>query len=460
MRLGEISPAELVAATIARIERLNPALNAVTVPLFDEALAAARQPIPEGPFRGVPFMIKDALAKLAGAPMTWGSRLAGSYRCDHDSELVTRYRRAGLLIVGKTNTSEFGLTPTTEPVRFGPTRNPWSSSHSVGGSSGGSAAAVAARMVAAAHGNDGGGSIRIPAACCGLFGLKPTRARNPLGPDQGDVLSGLVCEHVLTRSVRDSAALLDISAGPGLGDPYCAPPQLQPFLDAVGASTGPLRIGLCAELEDGPPLDSACEAALQRAAKLCTELGHQVEPVALPFAFAELVDHFSLVWAVGCAQGVRAVANLVGREPNPELLEPLTWALYERGNQVSAPRYLLTLGALQRASRKLAESFQTWDALVTPTLAWPTPAIGTFAGSAEQPLQGFERAIDFVPYTPLANITGQPAMSVPMGTDNAGLPLGVHFIGRFGGEATLLALAAQLEQAAPWDRPPPVLSGC
>ncbi len=452
-----MSPAELVAASITRIEDLNPILNAVVVPLFEEATAAARKPIPEGPFRGVPFLMKDALAKVAGAPMTWGSQLAGDYRCDHDSELVTRYRRAGLLIVGKTNTSEFGLTPTTEPARFGPTRNPWNADHSSGGSSGGSAAAVAARMVAAAHGNDGGGSIRIPAACCGLFGLKPTRARNPLGPDQGDVLSGLVCEHVLTRSVRDSAGLLDVSAGPGLGDPYCAPPQLQPFADAVGAPTGRLRIGLCGQLANGPPLDPACEVALRQASKLCSDLGHEVEEVALPFDFAELVDHFSLVWAVGCAQGVASVGRLVRREPSPELLEPLTWALHERGNAVSAPRYLMTLGALQQASRKVAERFQVLDLLLTPTLAWPPPPIGTFAPSPEQPLQGFERAINFVPYTPLANITGQPAMSVPMGSDGSGLPVGVHFLGRFGGEATLFALAAELEQAAPWNRPPPLL---
>jgi len=243
VRTKAVTPLELVDAAIRRIERVNPQVNAVVTPLFDAARAAARAPLPDGPFRGVPFLLKDLIALLAGVPLSSGSASMDGFVPDHDSELVRRYKRAGLVIVGKTSTPEFGLPPTTEPRRFGPCRNPWDLARTSGGSSGGAAAAVASGMVPAAHGNDGGGSIRIPASCCGVFGLKPTRGRNPLGPGYGDLFSGLVAEHALTRSVRDSAALLDATAGPDLGDPYWAPPPVRPFLAEVGVDPGPLRIG-------------------------------------------------------------------------------------------------------------------------------------------------------------------------------------------------------------------------
>ena len=457
VRRKEVKPVELVDAAIERIKRLNPTLNAVVTPMYEQARTAASGELPQGPFTGVPFLLKDLLASYAGVRMTSGSAFLHDFVPDHDSELVTRLKRAGLIIIGKTNAPEFGLMPTTEPRLFGPSHNPWDVSRTTGGSSGGSAAAVAAGLVPMAHGNDGGGSIRIPASCCGLFGLKPTRARNPLGPDYGDIFSGLVVEHALTRSVRDSAALLDATSGPDVGDPYWAPPPVRPFLQEVGADPGRLRIAFTTTAVTGVPVHSDCVSAVRDAAQLCTDLGHEVVEAA-PEVPGDLVTQmFVTLWSAGCAWTIDGMAFLTGRAATPDQFEPLTWALCEMGRQQSASAYLLAVAVLQRVSRDIGHFFVNYDVWLTPTLAEPPVPLGTFDSPPENPLQGLARAAEFIPFTPICNVTGQPAMSLPLFWNADGLPVGTHFIGRFGDEATLFRLAAQLEAARPWaSRHPPV----
>jgi amidase len=457
VRRKEVTPVELVDAAIERIKRLNPTLNAVVTPMYEQARTAASGELPQGPFTGVPFLLKDLLASYAGVRMTLGSTFLHDFVPDHDSELVTRLKRAGLIIIGKTNAPEFGLMPTTEPRLFGPSHNPWDVSRTTGGSSGGSAAAVAAGLVPMAHGNDGGGSIRIPASCCGLFGLKPTRARNPLGPDYGDVFSGLVVEHALTRSVRDSAALLDATSGPDVGDPYWVPPPVRPFLQEVGANPGRLRIAFTTTAATGVPVHSDCVSAVRDAAQLCSNLGHEVVEVAPEVSGDLVAQMFVTLWSAGCAWTIDGMAFLTGRSATPDQFEPLTWALCEMGRQQSASAYLVAVAVLQRVSRDIGHFFVNHDVWLTPTLAEPPVPLGTFDSPPENPLQGLARAAEFIPFTPICNVTGQPAMSLPLFWNADGLPVGTHFIGRFGDEATLFRLAAQLEAARPWaSRHPPV----
>ncbi len=459
VRKKEVKAIELVEASIERIERLNPELNAVVTPMFDQAREGAAAHRIEGPFSGVPFLLKDLGAPYTGVRMTMGSAFTKDFVPDHDSELVTRLKRAGLIILGKTNTPELGILPTTEPRLFGPCRNPWNLDRTAGGSSGGAAAAVAARFVPMAHGNDGGGSIRIPASCCGLFGLKPTRARNPLGPDFGDIFSGLVADHALTLSVRDSAALLDATSGPDIGDPYWAPPPARPFLQEVGVDPGRLRIAFTTKTPTGIKVHEDCVTAVQDAVRLCEDLGHELTEASLEIP-GEMVTHaFMVIWSAGCAWTIDGIGLVTGRRPTQEQFEPLTWALYEMGRQQSASTYLLSLSFLQRVARNIAQFFQKYDVLLTPTLAEPPVPLGTFDSLPENPLQGLRRAEAFVPFTPICNATGQPAMSVPLYWNAEGLPVGVHFIGRFGDEATLFRLAAQLESARPWIGRHPNLSG-
>ena len=452
VRSKQVQPIELIDAAIVRIERLNPTLNAVVTPMYELARAQAGGPLPDGPFRGVPFLLKDLLGSYAGVRQTWGSAYLRDFIPDHDSELVARLKRAGLVILGKTNAPEFGILPTTEPHLFGPCRNPWSAAHTTGGSSGGSAAAVAAGMVPMAHANDGGGSIRIPASCCGLFGLKPTRARNPLGPDLGDSMGGLVAEHAVTRSVRDSAALLDATCGPDAGDPYWAPPPARPFLEEVGCDPGRLRIAFSAKSPTGVPVHGDCVAALEDAARLCADLGHEMEEAA-PAIEADLYSHsFVAVFSTGVAAAIDGFAYITGRTPAEDQFEPLTWGVYEMGKQVSGPQYALAHLMLQRTARAIARFMAKYDAWLTPTLAEPPPPLGTFDSPPGNPLAGLVRATQFVAFTPVANATGQPAMSMPLYWNAVGLPVGVHFMGRFGDEATLFRLATQLETARPWAR--------
>ena len=458
VRTGEVSAGELLEAAVARIERWNPRLNAVVTPMYDEARAAIAAGLPAGPFTGVPFLLKDLGAEYAGVRLTEGSAFLARHTPAVDSELVARHKRAGLVIAGKTNTPEFGILPTTEPRLFGPTRNPWDPSRTPGGSSGGSAAAVAAGLVPFAHANDGGGSIRIPAACCGLFGLKPTRGRNPLGPHYGDMFSGLVVEHAVTRSVRDSAALLDATAGPDLGDPYWAPPPARPFRDEVGIAPGPMRFALSTTAASGVPVHPDCARAAHDAARLCEALGHRVEEAAPEVDGSELSQQFITLWAAGAAWTIDDWARRTGQTPTPDAFEPLTWGLYQMGNRRTAAAYLLALQDVQRASRAVARFFTRHDVWLTPTLGEPPLPLGSFDPAPDNPMQGLFRAAAFVPFTPICNVTGQPAMSLPLSWNAAGLPIGVHVVGRFGDEATLFRLAAQLEQARPWARRWPVVS--
>lgn len=455
VRKKEVKVIELIDDTIERIEKLNPALNAVITSMYDFARDAAKSSIPDGPFTGVPFLIKDLLTPIRGVPMSNGSKVLMNFVPDHDSELVRRYKRAGLIIVGKTNTSEFGLLPTTEPKAFGPTRNPWNTTCSPGGSSGGSAVAVASRMVPMAHGNDGGGSLRIPASCCGVFALKPTRARNSWSPDLGDLAGGMACAHALTLSVRDSAALLDATAGYVMGDPYWAPPITRPFIKEVGADPGVLRIAFSSNLSvSGYSAHGDCTRAVNDAALLCESLGHRVEEMSPVINESSFPDAIKVKWSACAASSVKILVKTMGL--SQEHFEELTWKLYELGMSYDAADYLLAEQTIQRASRDIASFFEKYDLWLTPTLGLPPPPLGSFDATPNNPLHGFELTTEVGHFTGLCNLTGQPAMSVPLYWNTNAIPIGAHFVGRFGDEATLFRLAAQLESARPWNikRPP------
>jgi amidase len=456
----EIKPSELAEEAIARIEKHNPALNAVIYEMYDlaRARAAALDGAPAAaPFHGVPFLLKDIMGDYEGVPTTGGSRYMSGNTAPHDATLTARFKDAGLVILGKTNAPEFGILPTTEPRAYGPTCNPWNLERSSGGSSGGSAAAVAAGIVPAAHANDGGGSIRIPASCCGLFGLKPTRARNPLGPVIGDALGGLICEHVVTRTVRDSAALLDATHGPEPGDPYHATPVHRPFLAEASDEPGKLRIAFFKAAADGKELHPECVAAVESAATLCEELGHEVEEAKPPIDADMLSGAFMTIWAAGLAFQIESYAMIHNLTPREGDFEPLTWALYESGREVSASQYQIAIATLQIVSRAVGRFHETYDIWLTPTLGAPPIKNGIIDTSQRDAMAAFAPIIDYVPFTALANATGQPSMSVPLHWTDDGLPVGLLFSGRFGDEAGLFRLAAQLERARPWiDRKPPV----
>jgi Asp-tRNA(Asn)/Glu-tRNA(Gln) amidotransferase A subunit family amidase len=456
VRSGEISATEVLDAAVARLEAVNPRLNAVVTPLVAEARAAVAAGVPAGPFAGVPFLVKELVAAVQGTASTAASRLYEHARAAADSEIVARFRRAGLVIMGKTNSPEFGISPTTESRLYGVTRNPWDLGLAPGGSSGGSAAAVAAGIVPMAHATDGGGSIRIPASACGLFGLKPTRARSTAGPDIGEGLSGFAVQHVVSRSVRDSAALLDAIAGPSPGDPYAANPPARPWLDEVSVAPGRLRIGYARSAPTGVPLHPDCLAAVDAAAKLCADLGHDVEEASPAWDAAALERGFVTVF------GAHIMAN-VGRAtggalPDPALVEPLTYALAERARGVSAAQFIATLHGLHRECRRMAAFWEAHDLWLTPTLAQPPRPIGHFEIESPDVDRWIQRLGAFIPFTYPFNVSGQPAASVPLHWSDAGLPIGVQFVARYGDEATLIRLAAQLEQARPWfHRRPPAL---
>ena len=455
VRKGEVKPIELVDAAIARIEEVNPALNAVVTPMFDQAREAASAPnIPDGPFKGVPFLEKDIGAACAGVRHTFGSVFLKDHIAPEDAKIVVSHRRAGLMILGRTNTAEFGFGLVTEPVLFGATRNPWNLERTPGGSSGGSAAAVAAGMVAMAYGNDLGGSIRIPASCCGLFGLKPTRARTPVF---GTGLAAV--EHAVTRSVRDSAALLDATAGFSPGEPFCAPPLDRPLLEEVGAEPGQLRIALISDLPPGQILHEDCKKAVLDAAALCESLGHVVEEAHPVLDGERIAKAFPLVGSARLASLIDGMAILTGREATADQFEPLTWAWAERGRSFTATQYLLAGAGLEAEVQKVVRFMVDYDVILTPTLAEPPVPLGTFHASAEEPLAVLPRFRQFNPFAPFVNIAGNPAMSVPLYWSDEGLPIGTQFIGRFGDEATLFRLAAQLEAARPWGHRRPIPAG-
>ncbi len=478
VRAREVEATELVELALALVERIDPAINAVVRLMAEDARRAATRPC-AGPFAGVPFLVKDLLDTVAGHPTSMGSRLFRDVVADHDNELVRRYVAAGLVILGKTNTPEWGLVPVTEPELWGPTRNPWDPERTPGGSSGGSAAAVAARIVPMAGGADGGGSIRIPASCCGLFGLKPTRGRTPTGPDHGQLWRGLVVGHVLTRSVRDSAAALDALQGADAGAPYEIAPPEGSYLDDAGTDPRPLRIAFTTRPLLGSSVHPECVRAVAEAADLLEDLGHHVEEAAPDVDAEPFTRAFLLMMAAELDADLEEAEAHLGRPVRRTDLEPPTWALGLLGRAFDAGQYASALRTLELTARHMGPFFRDHDLLLTPTLAAPPPRVGSRSPSPAQKrllrvLGAFgsgrivraagllERAsagaFEFTPWTPLFNVTGQPAMSVPLHWSADGLPIGVHFAARFGDESTLFRLAGQLERARPWAGRRPALA--
>lgn len=462
LRRGEISPIELVEAAIARLERLDGQLNAVIAPALDRARAAARAATLTGPFGAAPFLMKDLGGQEAGAPYSAGMRFLkdAGWVEKEDSYLTQRFRSAGLISLGRTNTPELGLMPTTEPQAFGPTRNPWNPAYSAGGSSGGSAAAVAAGIVAIAHASDGGGSIRIPASMCGLVGLKPTRGRSSFGPGLGERWNGLSCEFAVTRSVRDSAYLLDATAGAMPGDPYFAPSPRRPYGSIVLEAPPRLRIGFTVAGPNGAGVHAECRAAVELGARLLADAGHAVEeshPDALddpqnPAAYVDIV-------ASNTAHALASWGEAVGRAITAADVEPLTWQMAERGRSLTAADLLARLEYTHRLGRRLAAWWESgFDILLTPTLGAPPPPIGHLSSTPDEPFRGLVRAAPFGMFTLPFNMSGQPAISVPLywtRDETPGLPIGCQLVARYGREDLLLQVAAQLEQIQPWaDRRP------
>lgn len=486
IRRGDVSMAEVTDAALARLAARNPSINAIVRPL--EAVARrmlAEVPV-EAPFAGVPMAVKDLLANIAGVPTSYGTRVLQQVIPTHDSELIARYRGAGAVFIGKSNTPEFGLTPFTESEALGVARNPWDPTRTTGGSSGGSGAAVAARIVPIGHGGDGGGSIRIPASCNGVFGLKPSRGRMPTGPDYGDSWRGFVQEHVLTRSVRDSAAMLDLTGGEDAGAPLACPHQERPYLEEVTRDPGALRIAVTSlPFFASDPSEEAvhpdCRAALADASALLQSLGHHVETAAPVLDGPRLAKAFLTVVAAECCADIQWLGEQLRRAPRSSDVEVTTWALGLVGGSFSAGDYAHSVRLLQEAGRMVGAFFERYDVLVTPTLGTPPFPVGQLQPSAaEKTLLGLlgrlrlgtvlraaglldetaRKVYGFIPYTPLFNVTGQPAMSVPLFWNATGLPIGTQFVARLGDEATLFRLAGQLEQTRPWSgRAPAGLAG-
>ena len=451
----EVTPVELVEAAIDRLEIVNSNLNAVITFMYESAREQAAALVPAGPFPGVPFLVKDFLAEVEGVRFTEGSCFLGEHIPDTDSEIIRRFRNAGLVFIGKTNTPEFAIGVTTEPQRFGPTHNPWDLSRTPGGSSGGAAAAVAARVVPMAHGNDAGGSIRIPASCCGLVGLKPSRGRVSLGPLYGDLFGGIIAELGLTRSVRDTARLLDAVAGPMTGEPYLAPPPPDSYENLIVRPPQTLKIGFSAVTPLGDPLDSECEKAVRDAAALCEDLGHHVEEQAPEYDAFNLWTHLTTMLASGVAWAQADWSRRLDQPLKPQLFEPFVWAFGERGRALSAPDYLMAVQDLQLEVRRFSRFYESFDLWLTPTLGQPPVPLGSLSYDGD-PIELRRRSAKFSPFTYIGNATGQPGISLPLHWTPENLPVGVHFLARMGEEHVLLALAAQLEQAKPWqDRQPP-----
>jgi amidase len=455
VRDGELTARELTEASLARIEAVDGDVNAFMHVDADGALAAADAvgPGDPRPFAGVPIAIKDTAA-VAGMPFTFGSELFGDFVPAHDAFAVRRLRDAGFVIVGKTSMPEFGILPVTEPRRYGPTRNPWNLDRTPGGSSGGAAAAVAAGMIPLAHGSDGGGSIRIPAACCGLVGLKPSRGRISRGPELGDDM--LTTDGALTRTVAETAALLDLMAGYETGDATWAPPPAEPFAAAAAREPGRLRIGFVVETGLDAELDPIAERGLRDAAELLSSLGHEVERIEqVPWSSQELLPTFTVAFGTAISMGIFFAGQISGREPSEELIEPLSWAIYNLVRERTALEYRLAIAQLQAASRASIALWDTYDVVLTPALGQRPVRIGELDACSANPLDDFRRSGHFTPFTALFNVSGQPAISLPLYHGEDGLPLGVQVVGRPAREDVLLSLGAQLEAAQPWaDRRP------
>jgi amidase len=458
VRRKEVTPGELLEAAIERVEARNPAINAVIMKLYDYGAKAIAGGLPEGPFRGVPYLMKDLTSAVAGVRMTRGSKFfADAPPATADSEHVKRLKRAGLVIFGRTNSCEHGLSLTCEPQHYGPTRNPWDSTRISGGSSGGAAAAVGARILPMAHASDGFGSIRAPAACCGVVGLKPTRGRNTFSPFAGEGLGGLSTEHAVTLSIRDSAALLDSTRGSGPGDPYSALPPARPYLDEAGANPGKLRIAWTAKAPNGAIIDPECLRVLTDTANLCADLGHHVEecnpevdadaivPTFLTIASANTVVNFSS-------------HPVTGRPAQEDEVERITWLTAKMGEKTSAPDYVRATQTAHRLGRQMAAFHTKWDVLLTPGLSTPPAKLGWLDMMMDDLEEYWRRVFTFSPFTVWFNITGQPGLMLPIAQSNEGVPLAVQLVGRYGDEATLFRLGSQLEEARPWFGRKPTLT--
>lgn len=455
VRKKEVSAAELLDEAIVRTDKVDPKINAVVVKHYDYARAQIDKGLPDGPFTGVPFLLKD-LNLLQGTVTTFGASLFKDDVADHSGTLTQRFLDAGLTIFGKSASPEFGLLPTTECRLFGPTRNPWNLAHSPGGSSGGAAAAVAARILPVAHASDGGGSIRIPASASGVFGLKPTRARSPSGPDRGEGWGGFSCSHVVSISVRDSAVMLDAISGPEATSPYVAPPPERPFAEEVGRDPGKLRIAFTDKSPYGTAIDPEIAAAVRDVAGLLAGLGHHVEERA-PQLANDPGPVMGTIVGANTALTVRLTEQRLGRKITSSEFEILTLSMAHNAQGQTATDYVAAQLAAFQISRGLATFFETCDVFLSPTLCAPPLRIGELNSMSEDPAHIVPILRRYMPGTSMFNMSGQPAMSVPLAWNAAGLPLGMMFAARFGDEATLFRLAAQLEQARPWkDLIPPV----
>ena len=459
VKRGEVSAADLLETAIERVEQRNPIINAMSQNLFDHGREAIRNGLPEGPFRGVPFLLKDAAGDLAGYPTTNGARLLKHDVAKADSTIIERYKAAGLVIFGKTTTPEFSLAASTETSLTGATRNPWDRGRVAGGSSGGAAAVVAAGIVPAAHGSDGGGSIRIPASCCGLFGMKPTRARNPSGPKIGEGWGSLSVAHVLTRSVRDSAAMLDVTQGMAPGDPYCAPARNRPFLDEVTTPPGKLRIGYQTLPVSGAYVAEPCRQAAEEAVKLLTSLGHEVEQVSLPGDWQVLQQSLWVLVATNIARSIGVLADKRGSPILPSEVDRVTWNAIESAYKMTAYEYAVALHSIHHQSRLMAAVHEMFDIILSPTVATLPPKLGVHHTDTDDIGVYGAALAAFSPFTQMFNITGAPSMSVPLHWTEEGLPVGVMMSAPFGREGMLFRLAGQLEAERPWFHRRPDLQG-
>lgn len=454
---GEVTPLELAEEAIARIEKHNPALNAIVYKAYDDARAAAKGKLPDGPFKGVPFLIKDLGTKVTGWPRTSGSRFVADVVDSEDSELTKRFRASGVVLVGKTNTPEYGITGTTESALLGPCRSPWNTNHISGGSSGGAASATAAGIVPLAHASDGLGSIRIPAACCGLVGMKITRDRNPQGPDDYDRAIGFSVDHVVSRTVRDSAAMLDATGYPEPASPYAPPPKARPYMEEITKSPGKLRIAWSSETPSGRPIDPEVQAALERTAETLKSLGHELVHRGLGVDYRTLYRAQGCVSASNFAAGMGRLIEAKGREPEQHELEPLTWAAMKSGRKLTGEQALWGWQTLRLLNRQILATFEEFDVYLSPVMGTPPPEIGFVDPVNLEPKEVNRRQGVVFPFTPPFNFTGQPSLSLPLWQSAGGLPIGMMFTGRYADEATLFRLAGQLEKELPWrDRKPAV----
>ncbi len=457
VRKREVTALELVEACIERIERHNPTLNAVVHKGYDDARRVAAGALPDGPFKGVPFLIKDLGLHVKGWPRTSGSHFAQVASDAEDSELVTRYRAAGVVLVGKSNTPEFGIPGVTHSARLGACRNPWNPEHVSGGSSGGAASATAAGIVPLAHASDGLGSIRIPAACCGLVGLKTTRDRNPNGPEDSDRAIGFSVDHVVSRTVRDSAAMLDATGFPEPASPYAPPPKSGPYLDDVGKSPGKLRIAWSLETPSGRPLDEEVRDALVRTATLLKGLGHDVVEANLGIDYRIFYRAQAVVSASNFAAGMQRWVERIGREPGDGEIGPLARRAYETGKQITGQQAMWGWQQLRLMNRQIMQVFETADVFLQPVMGAAAPRVDYVDPVAVELKEYDRRSSAAFPFTPPFNITGQPSLSLPLWQSKDNLPIAMMFTGRYADEATLFRLAGQLEKECPWkDRRPPI----